>query len=104
MEPYLAVPLVLVALLVAASGVAAVTRGWVPPVARRHVRTPKSYGWGQLVMAFALCWQPAFGLLSGESEARPSITLIGGVILLAGMAVMMVGQFSGCDREGGGTR
>ncbi|MFI1833554.1 hypothetical protein [Streptomyces olivaceoviridis] len=102
MKLYVAVPLVLLALLIAASGVAAVTRGWVLPMNRRHVRALRTYGWGQLVVAFALCWQLVFGLLIGDSGARPSGTLIGAVLLLAGLLVMMVGQVSGGDRRGGG--
>ncbi|CAM5437199.1 hypothetical protein [Streptomyces canarius] len=69
MKLYVAVPLVLLALLIAASGVAAVTSGWVLPMNRRHVRAPRTYGWGQLAVAFALCWQLVFGLLTGR---RPS--------------------------------
>ncbi|WP_406261553.1 hypothetical protein [Streptomyces nigra] len=53
MKVYLAVLLAPMALLIAASGLAAVTSGWVLPMNRRHVRTPRLYGWGQLVVAFA---------------------------------------------------
>ncbi|MFF8909066.1 hypothetical protein [Streptomyces olivaceoviridis] len=102
MKLYVAVPVVLLALLIAASGVAAVTSGWVLPMNRRHVRAPRTYGWGQLVVAFALCWQLVFGLLIGDSGARPPGTLIGAVLLLAGLLVMMVGQVCGGDRRGGG--
>ncbi|MDF3143041.1 MULTISPECIES: hypothetical protein [unclassified Streptomyces] len=103
MKLYLAMPLVVLALLIAASGVAAVTRGWVLPMNRRHVRTPRIYGWGQLVVAFALCWQLVFGLVISDSGARPAGTLIGGAMLLAGIIFMMVGQFAGGDRKGDGT-
>lgn len=99
---YLAVPLVLLALLIAASGVAAVARGWVLPMNRRHVRAPRIYGWGQLVVAFALCWQLVFGLMISDSGARPSGTLIGAAILVAGFIIMMVGQLAGGNRKGGG--
>ncbi|MFI5976254.1 hypothetical protein [Streptomyces sp. NPDC051452] len=103
MKLYLAVPLVLLALLIAASGVAAVTSGWVLPMNRRHVRAPRIYGWGQLVVAFALCWQLIFGLMISDSGARPFGTVIGAAILLAGLVVMMVGQLVGGNRKGGGT-
>lgn len=102
-KPYLAVPLALLALLIASSGVAAVTSGWVLPTNRRHVRAPRIHGWGQLVVAFALCWQLAFGLMISDSGARPSGTLIGAALLLAGIVVMMVGQLAGGDRKGDGT-
>ncbi|AYG78135.1 hypothetical protein DWB77_06683 [Streptomyces hundungensis] len=100
---YLAIPLVLMALLIAASGIAAVSRGWVLPMNRRHVRAPQLYGWGQLVVAFALCWQLVFGLVISDSGTRPTGTLIGGVILLVGLVVMMVGQLAGGNGKGRNT-
>ncbi|MFF7967900.1 hypothetical protein ACFZC3_21430 [Streptomyces sp. NPDC007903] len=103
MKLYVAVPLVLLALLIAASGVAAVAGGWVLPVNRRRVRAPRIHGWGQLVVAFALCWQLVFGLMIGDSEVRPSGTLIGATILLGGVIVMMVSQLAGGNRKRGGT-
>lgn len=103
MKLYLAVPLVLLAFLIAASGVAAVTRGWVLPMNRHHVRAPRIYGWGQLVVAFALCWQLVFGVMVSDSGARASRTLIGAAILVVGLIVMMVGQLAIGDRERGGT-
>ncbi|MGV9456583.1 hypothetical protein [Streptomyces sp. NPDC003635] len=103
MKLYLAVPLVLLALLIAASGVAAVTSGWVLPMNRRHVRAPRTYGWGQLVVAFALCWQLVFGLMISDFGVRPFGTLMGAAMLFAGVVVMMVGQLAGGNRKGGGT-
>ena len=103
MKLYLAMPLALVALLIAASGVAAITRGWVLPMNRRHVRAPRVYGWGQLVLAFALCWQLVFGLLTSDTGTRPAGTLIGSAMLVAGSLVMMMGQLAGGHRKGGGT-
>ncbi|WP_371673852.1 hypothetical protein OG985_42945 [Streptomyces sp. NBC_00289] len=100
---YLAVPLGLLALLVAASGVAAITRGWVLPMSRRHVRAPWIYGWGQLVMAFALCWQLIFGLVINDPGAQAPGTLIGSVILLTGIVIMMVGQLAGGSWKRGRT-
>ncbi|MGW6139351.1 hypothetical protein ACWFRM_03405 [Streptomyces sp. NPDC055144] len=102
MKLYLVIPLALLALLVATSGVAAVTRGWVLPMNRRHVRAPRIYGWGQLVVAFALCWQPVFGSVISDSAARPLGTLIGSMILLAGVILMMVGQLARGNHKDGG--
>ncbi|WP_371619893.1 hypothetical protein [Streptomyces sp. NBC_00454] len=102
MKPYLAVPLVLIALLIAVSGVAAVARGWVLPMNRRHVHSPRVYGWGQLVAALALCWQVLFGLVISDSGTRHWGTLTGGAILVVGLMVMMVGQLAGGGREGSG--
>ena len=98
MKVYLVVLLAPVALLIAASGLAAVTSGWVLPMNRRHVRTPRLYGWGQLVVSFALFWQVIFGVIISDSSARPWGTLIGSAMLLAGLVVMMVGQLAGRDR------
>nr|WP_206327835.1 hypothetical protein [Streptomyces sp. S3(2020)] len=100
---YVAVPFALLALLVAASGVAAVARGWVLPMNRHRVRAPRIYGWGQLVVAFALGCQLVFGLVIGDSGARPLGTLVGSAILVAGLVVMMAGQLVGGDRKRGGT-
>lgn len=102
MKLYLAVPLVLIVLLIAASGLAAVTRGWVLPMSRRHVGAPRLYGWGQLVVAFALSWQLVFSLMISDSDARPLGTLIGAAMLLAGIIVMLVGQLAGGRAKGSG--
>ncbi|MFD9405780.1 hypothetical protein ACFWBN_01985 [Streptomyces sp. NPDC059989] len=103
MKLYLAIPLVLVALLIAVSGAAAVTRGWVLPMNRRHIRSPRLYGWGQLVTAFALCWQVVFGLVIGDSATRQWGALSGGAMLVAGLIVMLAGQLAGGSRQGSGT-
>ncbi len=68
------------ALLFTASGSAAVTRGWVLPMNRRHVRSPRLYGCGQLVAVFALCWQAVFGLMISGSDVRPWGTLLVGAL------------------------
>lgn len=101
MRLYLVIPSVLLALLLVVSGVAAVTRGWVFPWNRRRVRAPRVYGWGQLVVAFALFWQAAFGLVIGDSDVRAVGTLIGSVILLSGIITMLVSQFVGGQRVRG---
>ncbi len=101
-NPYIAIPLALVMLLIAASGVAAVTGAWMLPWNRRHVRSPRLHGWGQLVLAFALGWQLVCGLLISDSGTRASGTLIGSGLLLAGLMVMMVGQLAGRERRSGG--
>lgn len=99
MKIFIGVPLVLVALLIAASGVAAVTRGWVLPMNRGRVRAPRIHGWGQLIVAFALCWQLVFGFLIGDVDVRQVGTLAGSVLLPAGIVVMLVGQLGGGRRK-----
>ena len=62
----------LVAVLFAASGVAAITRGWVPYWNRRYVRRARLHGWGQLAVALGLCCQVVFGLVIREIGVRQS--------------------------------
>lgn len=102
MKLYIAIPVVLLALLVAASGVAAVTRGWVLPTNRRPVRRPRLYGWGQLVAAFALCWQMAFFWVISDIDIRQWGTLFGSALLLTGLILMMVSRRTGGNRQGSG--
>lgn len=99
---YLAIPSVLVALLFAASGVAAITRGWVLPWNRRHIRRVRLYGWGQLVAAFGLCCQVVFGLVISGIGIRQFGTLTGSGLLLTGLIVMGVSQLPGAKRQGSG--
>lgn len=103
MRLYLAVPLVLLALLIAASGVAAISRGWVLPTNRRRVRHPRTYGWGQLMVAFALCWQMVFLLVLNHLGTLQWGTLTGSALLLTGLIVMMVSHHTGGNRRGSGT-
>ncbi|MBL3665146.1 hypothetical protein JL475_03755 [Streptomyces sp. M2CJ-2] len=109
MELYLDIPFVLavlavlVASLIAASGVAAVTRGWVLPVNRPRVHRVRLYGWGQLGVAFGLCCQVLFGLMISNPGIRSLVTLTGSGLLLSGIIVMMVSQRPGANRQGSGT-
>ncbi|MFB7215720.1 hypothetical protein [Streptomyces sp. NPDC056255] len=100
MKLYLAVPAVLLALLIAASGVAAFSRGWVLPVNRRPVCHPHLYGWGQFVVAFALCRQMAFLLVPGNPDSSQWGTLTGSALLLTGLIVMKVSHRMGHDSAG----
>jgi len=102
MEFYLVIPLVLVALLVGASGVAAVARGWVPPMNRRHVRRVRLYGWGQLMAAFALCWEAAFRLVISNAGIRVWVTLFGSGLLVVGLIVMGASQRASGNRQSSG--
>ncbi|MGW4824079.1 hypothetical protein ACWEP4_35355 [Streptomyces sp. NPDC004227] len=96
----LVIPSVLVALLYAASGVAALTRGWVPPMTRRPVRRVRVYGWGQLVFAFAFCLQAVMAPVISDTDIRLLFCV---PLMLTGGIVMMVGQYTGRNRQGSGT-
>ncbi|MEU3278100.1 hypothetical protein [Streptomyces antibioticus] len=93
MKLYIVTAVLLLASLFAASGIAAITRGWVLPWNRRHVHRPRLHGAGQLVAAFALCWQVTFGFLVGVSGIRQIGTLAGSVMLLTGILMMAADQF-----------
>ncbi|MEV8125373.1 hypothetical protein AB0P07_14925 [Streptomyces sp. NPDC085944] len=99
MRLYLGIPAILVALLIAASGIAALTRGWVLPTNRKHVRRPQPYGWGQLVVAVSLCCQVAFGLMTKDLGTRQWGTLVGSVFMVAGILVIAVGQRTAGRRQ-----
>lgn len=98
----IAVFLVSAASLIAASGVAAVARGWVFPGNRRPVHRVRLYGWGQLVVAAALCCQLVFGLVVDDIGLRQWGTLTGGGLLLTGFLVMAVSQGPGGRRRDDG--
>ncbi|MEF9905202.1 hypothetical protein [Streptomyces sp. P9-A2] len=99
MRLYLAIPSVVVALLFAALGMAAITRGWVLPMNRRHVRHVRLYGWGQLVAAVGLCCQVVFGLVINGIGIRQWGTITGSVLMVTGLIVMVMGQLLGGKRQ-----
>ncbi|MFE7229150.1 hypothetical protein ACFVAF_00475 [Streptomyces sp. NPDC057596] len=102
MRLYLAIPFVLVALLFAVSGVAALTRGWVLSWNRRQVRRVRLYGWGQLVVAFGLCWQVVFGLVISGPYVREWGYRSGMALMVIGFVVMAMGRREGGNRQGAG--
>lgn len=108
MKLYIAIFLALSASLIAALGVAAVTRGWVLPVNRRPVHRPRVYGWGQLVAAFALFWQTVYLLVLNDPDILgPGVrgwgSLPGSALLLAGLILMMLSRRTVGNRQGNGT-
>ncbi|WP_327360936.1 MULTISPECIES: hypothetical protein [unclassified Streptomyces] len=78
---YLAVPIGVVALLLAVSGVATLSRGWLLPWQRRHIVRPRLFGWAQLLIAAALGVE-LVGLLVVDSGYRSVVTMPGVVGLL----------------------
>ncbi|MFE3902475.1 hypothetical protein ACFXPY_19665 [Streptomyces sp. NPDC059153] len=103
MKLYVVIPVVLMALLFAASGVAGITRGWVLPTNRRPVHHPRLYGWGQLMAAFALCSQQVFFWVPSDPDTRQWGALSGSALLLTGLIVMVVSYRTGGNRQGSGT-
>ncbi|MCX5317467.1 hypothetical protein [Streptomyces sp. NBC_00154] len=103
MKLYVAIPVVLLALLIAASGLAGITRGWVLPANRRTFHRPRLYGWGQLVAAFALGWQQVCFWVLSDPDTRQRGSLSGGVLLLTGLIVIMVSHRTGGNQQDSGT-
>ncbi|MFE4678800.1 hypothetical protein [Streptomyces sp. NPDC056723] len=103
MKLYVAIPVVLLALLIAASGIAGITRGWVLPTNRRPVHRPRLYGWSQLVGAFALCSQQFFVWVPSDPDTRQWGFLSGSALLLTSLIMMMLSHRAGGNRQGSGT-
>ncbi|MFF3861446.1 hypothetical protein [Streptomyces sp. NPDC002209] len=83
---YLAVPIGVVALLLAVSGVATLSRGWLLPWQRRHIVRPRLFGWAQLLIAAALGVE-LVGLLAVDSAYRSVVTMPGVVGLLIALVL-----------------
>ncbi|MEU8431608.1 hypothetical protein AB0F18_01630 [Streptomyces sp. NPDC029216] len=88
---YLAVPIGLAALLLAASGIATLTRGWLLPRQRRHIVRPRLFGWAQLIMAASLGVQ-LLGLPAVDAAYRPAVNLPGTVVLLFSLVLVTRAQ------------
>ncbi|MFG2877631.1 hypothetical protein ACGFYU_21985 [Streptomyces sp. NPDC048337] len=88
---YVAVPVGAVAVLLAVSGAATLSRGWMPPWQRRHIVRPKLFGWAQLLIAAGLGVQ-LVGLLAVDPSYRPVVTMPGTVVLLLAMALTALAQ------------
>lgn len=101
MRFYLGMAVILLALLIATSGIAAISRGWVLPMNRSLVRRPRLYGWGQLVVAVALCFQVVFVLMTDGLGIRQWGTLTGSVVMLTGVLLMGAGQRTAGRRKRG---
>ncbi|MFF2197796.1 hypothetical protein [Streptomyces sp. NPDC058157] len=86
-----AVPIGAMALLLAASGTAVLSRGWLLPRQRRHVLRPRLFGWAQLVMAGGLGTQ-LVGLLAVDPVYRPVVAMPGALALLLGLVLVVRAQ------------
>ncbi|MEU0787131.1 hypothetical protein ABZ341_36935 [Streptomyces sp. NPDC006173] len=86
MYVHLAIPVGLLALVTAAGGVVAVTRGWVPRKVRQGVKRPHVYGWGLLAAAFSIGLLAADWAIVADREFRMPGQML---------AVMVMGLSSG---------
>ncbi|MGZ9934877.1 hypothetical protein ACXNSR_33950 [Streptomyces sp. NC-S4] len=96
---YVAVPIGVVALLLAASGVAALSRGWLLPWQRRHIVRLRLFGWAQLLIAAALGSQ-VIGLLAVDPVYRSVATMPGVVAVLLGLVLITRAQRPPRTRQG----
>ncbi|WP_328764479.1 hypothetical protein [Streptomyces sp. NBC_00272] len=88
---YLAVPIGVVALLLAVSGGATLSRGWLLPWQRRHIVRPRLFGWAQLLIAAALGIE-LVGLLAVDSAYRSVVTMPGVMGLFFAMVLISRAQ------------
>jgi hypothetical protein len=92
MALYLGIPLGLMALLVAVSGVAALCRGWLLPMQRQYIVRPHLFGWAQLAIALALVIQVAGAVLVKADGLRSGVTMSGAAVLLGGVLLIVQAQ------------
>ncbi|WP_406055425.1 hypothetical protein OG462_06755 [Streptomyces sp. NBC_01077] len=97
MSWYFAVPIALLGVLFAISGVAVLRTGRLLPWQRRHVRRTGLFGRAQLVMAAAFAIQ-AGGAFSGGPAARSGVGVFGGGVLLCGLVLLTLAQRPRPDR------
>ncbi|MCF3183507.1 hypothetical protein IPZ70_26715 [Streptomyces polychromogenes] len=90
-ELFVAVPMGAMALLLAASGAAVLSRGWMLPWQRPRVLRPRLLGWAQLAAAAGLGMQ-LVGLLAVGPSYRPVVAGPGAVVLLLGLALVVRSQ------------
>ncbi|MFE3628369.1 hypothetical protein [Streptomyces goshikiensis] len=88
---YLAIPIGVMALLLAASGVAALSRGWLLPLQRRYVVRVRLFGWAQLLISAALGVQ-LVGNLVVDPPYSSAVTMPGVVVLFLGLVLITRAQ------------
>ncbi|MFI0901277.1 hypothetical protein [Streptomyces sp. NPDC020983] len=89
---WVAGPGAVVGLLVIASGWATLRTGWLPPLARRHAGRPQLHAAGALVAGASVTGQALFGLGVLPGLPWQERFLGGNAVLLAGLALIVLGQ------------
>ncbi|MGW1886147.1 hypothetical protein [Streptomyces sp. NPDC001970] len=92
MALYIGIPIGLIALPAALSGVAALGWGWLPPWQRRHIVRPNLVGWADLAIAAALVVQLLGGLLIENGGIRSGVALSGAVVVLVSILLTVLAQ------------
>ncbi|WP_190012994.1 hypothetical protein [Streptomyces lucensis] len=92
MHTYLVIAGALAVGLMAASGIAAVTTGWVAPFARRRILRPRLWGYGQLSGAAGASLWMFLGVFRARFDAVP---LVGWFVFMGSLGVQMLAQRPG---------
>ncbi|MFD7321598.1 hypothetical protein ACFV9D_11025 [Streptomyces sp. NPDC059875] len=92
MESYLGVGSLLLALLLATGGVAAIRRGWIFSYQRRWIHRTPLFGWAQLVMAGSFLLQAVDALLVEDPDLGIVVSNVGFVALASGLALSVLAQ------------
>ncbi|MGW2821712.1 hypothetical protein ACWC24_11985 [Streptomyces sp. NPDC001443] len=87
-------------LLFMALGVASIRTGWTLPWARRHVRHPRLYGTGALLMGMSCVLQGLFFFDALPTLSWEARFLSGNGLLLGGMLVLAASQLLPARRKG----
>jgi hypothetical protein len=88
MNLYVGIPVAVLTVLVAVSGVAAIRTGWMLPNQRRHVLRPRLFGYAQVLLSVCLAVQLAGALFLSGSDARSLVTY-GGTALMLGVPALI---------------
>ncbi|MER6033558.1 hypothetical protein ABT133_06550 [Streptomyces sp. NPDC001835] len=92
MNTFLVIAGALAVALMAASGLAAVTTGWVAPFGRRRVLRPKLRGYGQLLGAAAASLWMFLGVFPARFDVLP---LVAWVVFMGSLGIQMLAQRPG---------
>ncbi|MEV4428925.1 hypothetical protein ACN9M0_02935 [Streptomyces sp. R-07] len=96
MDWYVVIPSAL-ALLLVASGTAALRTGWMTHWQRRRVVRTAPHGWGQLVFGAAMAVQ-AWGQLADDPAFRAALGVATVLGLLGGCVLLVLAQVPRRDR------
>ncbi|MFD5794151.1 hypothetical protein ACFWIO_11540 [Streptomyces diastatochromogenes] len=94
MHMFLVVAGAAAAALLVASGVAAITTGWVMPIGRHRILRPRLWGYGCLVCAVG---SSLFLFMGPLARAYGLLALTGWFVFMAGLGLQWLAQRPGRD-------
>ncbi|MGW0625589.1 hypothetical protein [Streptomyces sp. NPDC002758] len=92
MHLYLVVAGALAVTLMAVSGIAGITTGWVVPFGRHRILRPKLWGYGQLLGAVGASLWMFLGVFPAKFDVIP---LIGWFVFMGSLGIQMLAQRPG---------